>query len=233
MNIARIADLFARLMTDVLGYPRFGAQGGDWGGLVTTRLGQAYPDRLVGIHHNIVPGIGGRVPESEMTEAVREWRAEREAWERGESAYSRLQGTKPQTLAYGLNDSPAGLAAWIVEKFRTWSDCDGDVERVYTKDELLTNVMLYWVGETISSSTRLYYEAFHHPTVIAPGERVEVPAGFIIFPKEVMRPPRELAEQKFNIHRWTVMPSGGHFAALEKPRELVEDVRAFFRPLRG
>ena len=233
VNVAAIADIFARLMTDVLGYPRFGAQGGDWGAIITARMGQAYPERVVGIHLNMVPGVGGQVAEHEMTPEVEEWQRRGEEWQREETGYSKIQGTKPQTLSYGLNDSPAGLAAWIVEKFRSWSDCEGEVERSYTKDELLTNIMIYWVTQTINSSTRLYYESTHHPTRVSPKDRVEVPTGVAVFPKEIMRPPRHIAERTYNIQRWTVMPAGGHFAALERPAEFVEDVRAFFRPLRG
>jgi microsomal epoxide hydrolase len=180
----------------------------------------------------MVSGRFDSKPESERTEADRESARQRQAFAAEETGYSNIQGTKPQTLAYGLNDSPAGLAAWIVEKFRRWSDCDGDVERVYTKDELLTNVMIYWVTETINSSTRLYYEARHTPTTVPRSERVEVPTGAAIFPRELARVPREAAERLYNIQHWTEMPSGGHFAALEKPQELVDDIRAFFRPLR-
>jgi pimeloyl-ACP methyl ester carboxylesterase len=155
-----------------------------------------------------------------------------ETFQRQETGYQWIQGTKPQTLGYGLNDSPAGLAAWIVEKFRTWSDCDGDVERRFTKDELLTNIMIYWITETINSSTRLYYEVRHHPWRLHPGERITGPAGVARFPKEIATPPREWAERVYNIQRWTEMPAGGHFAALEEAERLVEDIRAFLRPLR-
>jgi pimeloyl-ACP methyl ester carboxylesterase len=232
MNVAQIADLFAKLMSETLGYLKFGAQGGDWGSAITTNLAYAYPESVIGIHLNMVSGRFDSKPESERTEADRESARQRQAFAAEETGYSAIQGTKPQTLAYGLNDSPAGLAAWIVEKFRRWSDCDGDVERVYTKDELLTNIMIYWVTETINSSTRLYYEARHTPTTVPRPERVEVPTGAAIFPKELARVPREAAERLYNIQHWTEMPSGGHFAALEKPQELVNDIRAFFRPLR-
>jgi microsomal epoxide hydrolase len=135
---------------------------------------------------------------------------------RDEAAYSRVQGTKPQTLSYGLNDSPAGLAGWIVEKWRTWSDCAGDIESVYTKDELLTNIMIYWVTQTIGSSVRFYYENSRGQPLVPEGQRVEVPTGVAVFPKEIRRPPR-----------------GGHFAAMEQPGLLVQDIREFFRPIRG
>ena len=235
MNIQRIADLWTKLMIEGLGYQRFGAQGGDWGAQVTCRLGFAYPDRLIGIHSTSVSGVGlssvgpGDGP---LSDAERELHDKREAWRQAEGGYSHIQGTKPQTLSYSLNDSPAGLAAWIVEKFRTWSDCNGDVESRYTRDALLTNVTIYWVTQTINSSTRLYYESQHDAWTMSPGERTEVPTGFAVFPKEISQPPREWAERFYNVQRWTPMPSGGHFAALEEPQLLAEDVRAFFRPLR-
>jgi microsomal epoxide hydrolase len=149
-----------------------------------------------------------------------------------ETGYQRIQGTKPQTLAYALNDSPAGLAAWIVEKFRTWSDCNGEVESRFTKDELLTNIMLYWVPETANSSCRLYCETMRAGKFPPTDFRVEVPTGCAIFPREMIRPPRAWAEKLYNVTRWTVMPRGGHFAAMEEPQLLVDDIRAFFRALR-
>jgi pimeloyl-ACP methyl ester carboxylesterase len=145
-----------------------------------------------------------------------------------ESGYQQIQGTKPQTLAYGLNDSPAGLAAWIVEKFRTWSDCQGSVESRFTKDQILTNITIYWVTQSINSSTRLYYEVRHGAYRLAPGERVEAPTGIALFPGEMIRPPREYAEKAYNIRHWTEMPSGGHFAAMEEPALLAGDIRTFF-----
>ena len=151
---------------------------------------------------------------------------------RDETGYQQIQGTKPQTLSYALNDSPAGLADWIVEKFRTWSDCDGEIEKRFTKDELLTNIMLYWAPETANSSCRLYYEAMHADQFPPASLRVEVPTGCAIFPRELIKPPRAWAERIYNVRRWTAMPAGGHFAAMEEPALLVDDVRAFFRPLR-
>ncbi|MEE9284539.1 MAG: epoxide hydrolase family protein [Dehalococcoidia bacterium] len=229
---ARIADLFARLMTEALGYRRFGAQGGDWGASVTTFLGAKHADVVAGIHLNMVlTGRGG--PEGERTEEEKRWLKEFEAFRAEEMGYAMIQGTKPQTLSYGLNDSPAGLCAWIVEKFRRWSDCEGEVERKFTRDELLTNVMIYWVTQTIGSSVRLYYESFHAQGQGLSGQRVEVPTGVAVFPKEIVRPPRAMVERGYNLQRWTEMPAGGHFAAMEEPEALVEEIRAFFRPLRG
>lgn len=235
MHVLKVSDLWVKLMTEVLGYQRFGAQGGDWGASVTNYLGFAYPQQLLGIHTTSItrpmPYLGpGSAP---LTAAEKAFMEQREAWLQAEGGYSHIQGTKPQTLSYGLNDSPAGLAAWIVEKYRTWSDCNGEVERRFSKDELLTTLTIYWVTQTINSSTRLYYETLRHPWNMQQGERVTVPTAIAVFPREISRPPREWGERSFNIQHWTEMPSGGHFAALEEPDILAADVRAFFRPLRG
>jgi pimeloyl-ACP methyl ester carboxylesterase len=233
VHVLKIADLWVQLMQG-LGYERFGAQGGDWGASVTNYLGFAYPQHLIGIHVTSItrptPFLGtGSQP---LSAAEQAFLAQRQAWLEAEGGYSHIQGTKPQTLSYGLNDSPAGLAAWIVEKYRTWSDCNGDVESRFTKDELLTTITIYWVTQTINASTRLYYETQRQPWELKHNERITVPTGMAVFPKEISRPPREWGERSFNIQRWTEMPSGGHFAALEEPQRLVDDIRAFFRPLR-
>jgi microsomal epoxide hydrolase len=156
----------------------------------------------------------------------------RQVFQNEETGYQQIQGTKPQTLGYGLNDSPAGLAAWIVEKFRTWSDCDGDVEKRFTKDELLTNITIYWVTQSITSSTRLYCETMRAGRFGPTSGQLEVPTACAIFPKEILRPPRAWCESRFDVRRYTKFPRGGHFAALEEPELLVDDVRAFFRELR-
>ena len=232
VNVARIADLFAGLAT-ALGYDRFACHGGDWGGAVTNRLGLAYRDRVIGIHVTRALARGSGKPKGPPSEEQRLKRERLERFQREEYGYSAIQGTKPQTLAYGLNDSPAGLAAWIVEKFRRWTDCGGDVERVYSKDELLTNITLYWVTQTINASARLYYEDRRHPTVVPKGERIEVPMGGAFFPKDFAPPPRAGAERVYaDIRRWTVFDWGGHFPALERPDVLVGELREFFRPLR-
>lgn len=235
MSVFKVGDLWPKLMTEGLGYQRFGAQGGDWGAGVTAHLGFTYPEQVLGIHLTSVtrplPYLGpGSRPVSIEEQKFLDDRAK---WQQDEGGYSHIQGTKPQTLSYGLNDSPAGLAAWIVEKFRTWSDCGGDVERSFTKDELLTNITIYWATETINSSTRIYYESQRVPWNLEEGERIEVPSGVAVFPQEISHPPREWAERSYNLQRWTVMPRGGHFAAQEEPELLAEDIRAFFRPLRG
>jgi pimeloyl-ACP methyl ester carboxylesterase len=228
----RIALAFAALMAR-LGYARYGAQGGDWGAIITSILGEVDAAHLAGIHLNlIIAPPPDDVKPAEMSPEDRA-RLERFAkFQKEETGYQAIQGTKPQTLGVGLNDSPAGLAAWIVEKFRTWSDCGGDVEKRFTKDELLTNITVYWATQTINSSIRLYCETMRAGTFLKPGKRVEVPTGCALFPQELMVPARAWAERLYNVARWTEMPSGGHFAALEEPALLVEDVRAFFRPLR-
>ncbi|MGH7313388.1 MAG: epoxide hydrolase family protein, partial [Candidatus Rokuibacteriota bacterium] len=197
-GVVEIAEAFASLMTDVLGYRRFAAQGGDWGAFVTSCLGAAHPDRLVGIHLNLLSVRRDATPTPSASPEEKTYVAELEHWLREETGYMWIQGTKPQTLAYGLTDSPAGLAAWIVEKFRTWSDCGGDVERRFSKDVLLTNVMLYWVTGAIGSSLWPYYARHHSPWPISERRPVTVPTAYAAFPHEIVRPPRSLAERVYN-----------------------------------
>jgi pimeloyl-ACP methyl ester carboxylesterase len=230
MNIQAIADIFFKLMTETLGFTRFAVQGGDWGSAITARIGEVYPSFLYGIHLNMIPiGPTEGHNAAELTPEEKVFLGDMEKFRTTETGYQWIQGTKPQTLAYGLNDSPAGLAAWIVEKFRTWSDCHGNLESRFTKDQLLTNVMIYWITGSINSSTRLYYEARHHPWRLKPGTRIQTPAAVALFPGELARPPRHWAERVLNVKRWTPMPRGGHFAAMEEPKLLAEDIRAFFR----
>jgi microsomal epoxide hydrolase len=231
-NIAAMADTFASLMTDVLGHRRFAAQGGDWGAFITARLAFAHPERLAGIHVTLIGARRDPAASGAATAEEEAYRQQLGHWEREETGYQWIQGTKPQTLAYGLTDSPVGLAAWIAEKFRTWSDCGGDIERRFTKDELLTNVMLYWVTGAINSSFWPYYARRHEPWPIPAGQRIAVPTAYAAFPAEILHPPRAWAERAYNITRWTAMPAGGHFAALEEPEALAADIREFFRPLR-
>ena len=232
LNIEEIAGLFQRLMTDVLGFARFGAQGGDWGAFITGRLGYAYAQHLIGIHINMVPVAPHPSERTNLSAAEEGFMQESDAWRTEETGYQWIQGTRPQTLAYALNDSPAGLAAWITEKFYAWTDCHGDLESRVSKDALLTNIMLYWVTQTINSSFWLYYQMRHHPWRLGRGERITVPTAVAAFPREIIRPPREWAARVCNLQRWTPMAAGGHFAALEEPRALVEDIRAFYRALR-
>ena len=234
MQVQKVADLWAKLMTENLGYPRFAAQGGDIGTGVTARLGYGHSDKLYGIHLTSVtrptPYLGpGSRPLTDAEDALVK---QRDRWFMDEGGYNHIQGTKPQTLSYGLNDSPAGLAAWIVEKYRTWSDCHGDIESRYTKDELLTIVTIYWVTNSIGSSVRMYKENQSSLWTMGPDEKVPAPAGMAMFPQEISRPPREWAERSYNVLRFEEMPRGGHFAALEEPELLAGEIRAFFRPLR-
>jgi microsomal epoxide hydrolase len=219
-------------MTQELGYSRFAAAGGDIGSGVTRYLAATHPELLVGIHLTDIGilrdlmALSGR---TDLSEGELRYRSRAAEWIAREGAYMLLQSTKPQTLAYGLFDSPAGLAGWIVEKFRAWSGCGGDLARSFTEDELLTNIMIYWVTGTIGSSTRLYYENSH---TLPPMGRIEVPTGIALFPADILPPPREWSERRLQIARWTSMPRGGHFAAMEEPELLADDIRTFFRPLR-
>jgi pimeloyl-ACP methyl ester carboxylesterase len=233
-GVVEIADMFVRLMSNVLGYDRFGAQGGDWGASVTTRIAHSYPDRVVGIHLNLLSlrrqpgGIPNPTPEEEV------YLDQLNNWVNEETGYQWIQGTKPQTLAFALTDSPVGLAAWLVEKFRTMTDCDGDPENSLARDEMLTAIMLYWVTGAIGSSFWPYYARMHGPWQLPDGAVITAPTGYAEFPKEVLLPPRSVAESLYvNIQRWTPMERGGHFAALEEPEALAREIREFFRPLRG
>jgi pimeloyl-ACP methyl ester carboxylesterase len=230
-DIAAIADLFAELMTDVLGYRRFAAHGGDWGGYVVARLGAAHADKLLGLHLNFLPVRQTDPFPDDLAEDERVYKAELEHWQTEETGYHAIQGTKPQTLAYALTDSPAGLAAWIVEKFHTWTDNRGDLLRSVDLDSLLTNITLYWATEAINSSFWLYYAIRHDPWPL-PDDRIETPTAVASFPRETRHPPRSYAERAFNVQRWTEMPRGGHYAALEAPDLLAEDIAAFFRVFR-
>ena len=230
---ARIAQLLAKLMAR-LGYQRYGAQGGDWGAIVNTQVALADPQHVAGLHLNMctaaAPAGADATAGLSAAEAAR--MKVRQTFQAEETGYQQIQGTKPQTLGIALNDSPVGLAAWIVEKFRTWCDCDGNPETIFSRDELLTNITLYWVTQTAASSARIYYES-RHPTSPVNRNRIEVPTACADFPKEIIWSPRAHVATRYNIVRWTEMPRGGHFAALEQPQLLVDDVRAFFREVRG
>jgi pimeloyl-ACP methyl ester carboxylesterase len=232
MHAQRIAGLWNTLMTTVLGFDRFGAAGGDLGSAVTRFLGLDHAERVVAIHRTDVGLPVLQVDPAELTGEERAYLADVDRWRAAEGAYALIQRTKPQTLAHALNDSPIGLAAWILEKLRSWSDCGGDVERRFTKDELLTNITIYWLTETIGSSFRLYHDAAQIP-MDQHARRVDVPCGLAVFAADVAIPPRSWAERTSNIVRWTEMPRGGHFAAFEEPELYAEDLRAFFRPYRG
>jgi pimeloyl-ACP methyl ester carboxylesterase len=229
----RIAAAMVEMM-DRLGYHRFGCLGGDWGATTSNYMALDFPDRLCGLYLTMVatgppPGSDG----SELSDEEQQWLAASTAFFVEEAGYLQIQGTRPQTLAYGLNDSPAGLAGWLVEKFRAWSDCNGDLESAISRDDILADVTLYWVTGTANSASRIYLEAMRAGQFQPITERIEVPTGAAIFPKETVKSPRPWAEAAWNIKRWTAMPKGGHFAALEVPDLLVADVRAFYRDLRS
>ena len=234
LNAFEVADVWANLMTE-LGYDTFAAQGGDIGAAVTTALGLRHPERLLGIHLNYIPGsYKPFVPDTApLSEAERSFLKEQERWVWQNGAYALMHRTRPYTTAYGLNDSPAGLAAWIVEKFRDWSDSNGDVYSRFTRDELLRNVTLYWMTETIGSSVLMYAESAKRPFAFTADECVRPPCAVASFPKEIVQPPRSYVERGYNVKRWTAFQSGGHFAAAEEPELLADDLRAFFRPYRS
>lgn len=232
-DIRRVAETHVALM-EQLGYARYGAQGGDWGAPASAWMAVLAPDRLCGIHLNMTLGRKPADPAKAAALTAEELRRLDRArkFRAAETGYQAIQGTKPQTLGYGLTDSPAGLAGWIAEKFRTWSDCGGNVESRFTKDELLANIMIYWINGNIAASTRLYYETLKAGRFGAPPGRVEAPTGFALFPGELALLPRSWTEEAFHVTHWTEMPRGGHFAALEEPTLLVDDIRAFFHALR-
>ena len=227
-SVERIARAWATLM-ERLGYGRYGAQGGDWGAMVTASLGHQDPAHVAGIHLNMPLAAPGSFDLTDLTPeevAALESFADHRSWGTG---YSKEQSTRPQTVGYGLVDSPVGQAAWIIEKFCAWSDCDGHPEHVFTRDELLDNVMLYWLPAAGASSARLYWESFVRPGF----DEVTVPTGCSIFPKEIMRMSRRWAATRFtDIRYWNELDRGGHFAAFEQPAVFVDEVRSFFRLVR-
>ena len=229
-NTRAIAEGQLRLM-QALGYERFGVQGGDWGAMVSSAMARLAPERVAGLHLNMVVAVppaegdpmAGVLPEEAAgLENLQHWRTEG-------GGYFRIQATRPHTLGFGLTDSPIGLAAWILEKFRDWSDCDGDIEKSFAIDEVLTNICLYWFSGSITSAARLYYEDEHSERDFS---YIEVPTAGALFPREIIIPPRVWAEKLYNIQRWSRYDRGGHFAAFEVPELWLQDVRAFFRDLR-
>jgi len=232
-GIEEIADCLADVMTETLGYKRFAAQGGDWGGITASRMGYAHADKLIGVHLNFLAVRRDPNMISNPTPEEQKFLDELAHWLKEETGYQWIQGTRPQTLSFGLSDSPAGLAAWIIEKFRAWSDCGGDVESAFSRDALLANISLYWFTGAIGSAFFPYYFRMHRPWPIPEGGTVGVPTGYSEFPREILHPPRSVAERTYtDIRRWTVMPRGGHFAAMEQPEALATEIRAFFKPLR-
>jgi epoxide hydrolase len=230
---ARVGRVWAALMAR-LGYERYVAQGGDWGAIVTTECARADLEHVAGIHLNMLaPNPGGDDP-STFTDDEAAALAGFTSMMDSEGGYFRIQSTRPHTLGFALEDSPAGLCAWIVEKFRAWSDCDGDVESCFTKDQLLDNVMLYWLTGTATSSVRFYYEFDKalRAGAVSFLARVDVPTGYARYPKEILRTSRRWAERDYNLVHFADLPHGGHFAAMEQPELFVDDVRACFRKVR-
>ena len=226
-GVEKIAETWDQLMVR-LGYENYGAQGGDWGAAVTTQIGRNI-GHCDAIHINMP--IGRPTPES-LQDPTDEEKSELEGltyYQEWDSGYSKQQSTRPQTLGYGLVDSPVGQMAWIIEKFWSWMDCDGHPENTLTRDELLDNVMLYWLTASGASSARLYWESF---CSFGGGDKVEIPTGVASFPKEIIRSPRRWCEQSYNITHWTTMPKGGHFGAFEQPELFVNDLRTFFKTIR-
>jgi pimeloyl-ACP methyl ester carboxylesterase len=229
-----VASLWHMLMAE-LGHSSYFAQGGDIGSGVSTWLARLYPDAVRALHLNFIPG--GYQPS--LTEADRplspaesEWLAARTRWAEREGGYSHIQATKPQTLAYSLTDSPAGLAAWMLEKFFAWSDGSDELTQRFDLDELLTNVAVYWFSGNVAATLRMYEENARQPLRFDSGERISPPLSYARFPKEIINPPREWVERVFNVVRWTEMPVGGHFAALEQPRALAGDIHGAFSAFR-
>jgi pimeloyl-ACP methyl ester carboxylesterase len=230
LDTTDVAHLWAELMTG-LGYERFGASGGDIGSGVVRDLALDHPDRLVGAHRMDVGLPAPSVDRSTLTPEEVAWLDQGREWQREEGAYNQLHRTKPQTVAAALNDSPAGLASWIVEKLRSWSDCGGDVSTRFTMDDVLTDVTIYWLTGTIGSSMRMYHANAAVP-VSRRTARVEVPSGFSIFPGDIVRAPRVAAEKASNLVHYNALPSGGHFAPFEEPAAYARELREMFRPLR-
>jgi len=233
-GIAEMAGLFADLMTKVLGFGKFFAQGGDWGAFAASAMGALHADKVAAIHVNMLALRPDAPPPASPTLEEQTYLDACVRWLKEETGYQWIQGTRPQTLAFGLTDSPLGIAAWIVEKFRQWSDNAGDPEAAVSRDHLLANIALYWFTGAIGSSFWPYYARMHGPWPVPDGVTVDVPTGYAEFPRENRRPPRSLAVAMYtDIRQWTVMKKGGHFAAMEQPAALAGDIADFFRSLRG
>lgn len=228
-NASQTHELWHRLMHDELGFDRYAAHGGDLGAGISSRLGEAYPEALVGIHLLAVAAPASYDP-ADLTPQEQDYLESVAAWSAEEGGYQHQQSTRPLTLSYGLADSPAGLLAWIVEKYRAWSDCGGDLSSRFSDDFILTQASLYWFTQTISTSFRPYYE--YAKGVTRRVEHVEVPTAVAVFPADLTRPPRSWAERTYNVTRYTPMPRGGHFAAHEEPELLSNDIVGFFRAYR-
>jgi pimeloyl-ACP methyl ester carboxylesterase len=236
LSIFRTAEVWHQLMTQTLGYSKYIAQGGDWGAYLASRLGYLFPESLAGIHLSYV--TGGLVPYLDadsvpLTEKEKAMVEQRKQWDRLEGGYEHLHSTKPQTIAFALSDSPVGLAAWILEKWRSWTDCQGDPERKFGRDYLLANVSWYWFTNSSASAARLYYETRMNPWILGRGDKISVPTAIASFPRELVVSPKEWAERFYNVVQWTDMSGGGHFAAAEEPQLLAADLRKFVGTLKN
>ncbi len=233
VNNARMAGLWKKLMTEKLGYSKFGAVGGDIGSGVTRYLALNYSEHLIAIHLTdvgIIRDILNPAPDKVLSPEEIQYKQTAQQWMAQEGAYMFIQSTKPQTLAYGLSDSPVGLAAWIIEKFCSWSDCNGNPENKFSKEELLNNIMIYWISNSIGTSIRMYYENIY---TLPPMGKITVPTGMALFPKDILLPPKKWVEENLNVVHWTEMPRGGHFTAMEEPELFAEDVRRLYEEVRG
>ena len=227
-----IAELYVELMTDLLGFGKFAFQGGDWGASIGSIIGYRHPERLIGLHLNLLAVRRDPSLLTDPSPEVKQFLGELNEFLKEETGYQWIQGTRPQTLAYGLTDSPSALAAWIVEKFHRWTDNNGVPEDAVSRDAMLANIALYWFTGAIGSSFWPYYARLHRPWFLPLGETIGVPTGYAAFPREILRPPRSLAAKTYtDIRRWTVMANGGHFAALEQPEALAHEIHAFFGDL--
>ncbi|MDF2845234.1 MAG: Epoxide hydrolase domain protein [Herbinix sp.] len=232
INNCFVADLWAKLMTKELGYEKFIAGGGDLGSGITRYLAAKHPKLLYGIHLTDI-GILRDLLQAQSSDILsseeQEYRTKAQKWMAKEGAYMSIQSTKPDTLAYGLSDSPVGLAGWLIEKFHEWSDCNGNLNQSFTRDELITNLMIYWVTNSISSANAIYYENLHS---LPPLEYISVPTGLALFAGDVLLPPKERIKKYVNVTSLTTIPSGGHFTAMEEPELMAEDIRTFCRTFR-
>ncbi|WP_025719295.1 epoxide hydrolase family protein [Paenibacillus sp. 1-18] len=232
VNNYQVSEMWAKLMTKELGYGKFAAAGGDIGSGVTRYLASNHPELLFGIHLTDIGIIRDLLTSHEqvkLSEEELQYKKRALEWISLEGGYMSIQSTRPQTLAYGLSDSPVGLAGWIIEKFRAWSDCGGDLRQRFSEDELITHIMVYWLTNTIGSSTRMYYENSHS---LPPLGYIKVPTGVALFPADIVLPPKDWAVRNLNITRWTNMARGGHFTAMEEPELLAQEIRAFYKPYR-
>ena len=232
-GVEEIADCLKKLMVNVLEYKKFCIQGGDWGAMIGSRISYIYPDNILGLHLNMLALIRDYNADHILLPEEKNYVNQIKKWKPEGMGYQAIQGSRPQTLAYALTDSPSGLAAWICEKFYEWTDCNGVPENSISFDKMLANICLYWFSGAIGSSFWPYYARNRRPWFVPAGEKIEVPVGYCEFPKEMLRPERKLAEKTYiDIKRWSKMRQGGHFAALENSEVLAKEMFIFFNLLK-